>query len=67
MKAVVKYGVADGEVEWPADLTEHQAAQLTVAVRRLRRERLVTLIAQLIAADIAADYLAEVGHDSNQV
>ncbi|MCH7813391.1 MAG: hypothetical protein IID40_05155 [Planctomycetes bacterium] len=59
--------VADGEVEWPADLTEHEAAQLTVAVRRGRRQRLVALIAQLIAVDIADVYLAAVDHDSTQV
>ncbi len=45
--------VADGEVDWPDDLPEQQAAELTAMVRRRRRSRLIKLIARLIAAQIA--------------
>jgi hypothetical protein len=44
--------IADGQAEWPADLAEPAASELTLAVRRRRRSRLVKLIARLIAADI---------------
>ena len=44
--------VAGGEVEWPDDLPESQAAELTAAVRRCRRSRLIKLIARQIAQDI---------------
>lgn len=45
--------VANGEVAWPSDLPEPQAAELTAKVRRRHRSRLITIIARLVAADIA--------------
>lgn len=44
--------VADGTVAWPDDLTDTQAANLTVAIRNINRSRLIKLLARLIAADI---------------
>jgi hypothetical protein len=47
--------LATGEVGWPDHLTESDASQLLIEVRRRRRRRLVRVIAHLIAADISRD------------
>ena len=47
--------IAKGQVDWPSGLDEPTAKALEVEVRRLRRFRLIRLIARLIAADLARD------------
>lgn len=53
--------VADGEIEWPTDLTDAQAAALSKVVREINRSRLINLVARLIAEDIFRDHAQEFG------
>jgi len=59
--------VADGEVGWPDGLTQRQAADLTAAVCGLRRSRLISLVARLIAEDIARNQSQGACDDRHQV
>ncbi|MEJ7636879.1 MAG: hypothetical protein WKF75_02535 [Singulisphaera sp.] len=47
--------IADGRDAFPDDLPPHDEARLRDAVRRRLRDRLVTLIARAIAAQIRRD------------
>ncbi len=47
--------LANGEMDWPSDLSDEQQAELLAKVRSFRRTRLVKLIASQIAADIAQE------------
>ena len=51
--------LATGDMDWPADLSDEQRAELLAKVRSFRRARLVKLIASLIAADIAHEREAD--------
>jgi hypothetical protein len=47
--------VAAGQLPFPVDLSGPEVAELARLVRERRRERLLALVAQVIAADLARD------------
>ncbi len=58
--------IADGEVPLPDGLSSDDADELTARVRTRRRDRLLKIIAELIAGDIARDH-SKLGKSHDQV